>query len=317
MRIAIAGSGQLAASMLFPLLDSTHEVVAVLLDGRQVKGYKRAVSPLSDALLGVKGGLAFQAARHGLPIVWLDTMDEENLDALRKLQPDIVMVGGFSIIFKKSILSLPGMGCVNMHSSLLPKHRGPNPFCAVILAGEPESGVTFHIMDETIDTGDILEQGAFPLSPDDTPYSIHAKACAMAASLVVPVMDRIEREGLKGVPQNPAFATYDKKPTKTDAWIRWDTSVDAIDRQLRALSAIHPPWFSYQDKAIQVTQAELNAEADPVMPGVVLANKPHVRVAARDGSVTILSARTTGAISWPWPQPWNRPYVGESLLPGG
>nr|HPO14235.1 hypothetical protein [Candidatus Hydrogenedentota bacterium] len=90
MRIALAGSGQLAASMLFPLLDSNHEVAAVLLDGRNIKGFKRSFSPFSDALLGNTGGLTFHALRHGLPIVWLDTMDDDDLAPLRALQPDIV-----------------------------------------------------------------------------------------------------------------------------------------------------------------------------------------------------------------------------------
>lgn len=313
MRIAIAGSGQLAASMLFPLLDSDHEVAAVLLDGRSITGIKRSLSPLSDVILGNTGGLAFHALRHGLPIVWLDRMDEEELAPLRALHVDIVLVGGFGIIFKRPILDLPKIGCVNMHSSLLPKHRGPNPFCAVILAGEQESGVTFHIMEEKIDSGDILEQASFPLTPDDTPYSIHAKSCSLAAEWVVPVMDRIQAKGLHGVPQDVSQATYDKRPTRADAFIHWAAPAEQIERQVRALRSIHTPWFSHRGKTVHVTQVRVDYDDSRTSPGTILSNKPYVRIAAGNGSVDLVSAYTAGPVPLPWPVPWHRPKIGESM----
>nr|HPO17332.1 formyltransferase family protein [Candidatus Hydrogenedentota bacterium] len=225
-----------------------------------------------------------------------------------------VLVGGFGIIFRRSMLDLPNIGCVNMHSSLLPKHRGPNPFCAVILTGEQESGVTFHIMEEKIDAGDILEQASFPLTPEDTPYSVHAKSCALAADLVIPVMDHIQAEGLHGIPQDASHATYDKKPTQADACIHWDASAEQIERQVRALRSIHSPWFSHRGKTVHVTQVNVDYDDSNTAPGTVLSNKPYVRIAVRSGAVNIVSAYTTGAIPFPWPMPWHRPNTGESLM---
>ncbi len=316
MRIALAGSGQLAVSMLHPLLDSAHEIVAVVQDGRRTKGIQRAIAPYADGLLMSSGGLAFLAARRGLPILWIDAMNEDELAPLRALEPEILLVGGFSVILRKDLLALPRLGCVNMHSSLLPRHRGPNPFYAVVRAGEQESGITFHVMDEGIDTGDILEQTAFPLSPTDTPYSVYEAACALAAERVVPVMNRIALEGLHGIPQDPALASYDKKPTEADALIQWETPAAAIERQVRALASLHPAYFLHEGKRVLVTRATWSPEPHGTRPGTVLANRPSVSVAAGDGRVTIVSAHLAGAVTLLWPAPWKRPETGIVLGAG-
>ena len=313
MRIALAGSGTLASSMFRPLLASHHEVVAIIQDGRRAKGFQRTIRPWSDALLITAGGLAFQAMRQGLPIVWIDKMDEEELAPLRALEPDIVLVGGFGIILREPLLSLPRLGCVNMHSSLLPKHRGPNPFCAVILAGETESGVTFHVMAEGIDTGDIIAQTAFTLSPEDTPHSVYAKSCELAGDCVVEVMDSIEQTGVHAKPQDHSLATYEKRPAESDAWIRWERPAVEIARQIRALNEIQTARFSCQHHTILVNKA--TADASPVnnRPGYVLQNRPHLAIATGEGVITILVAQAKGPLPLPWPLPWNRPAVGEQL----
>lgn len=313
MRIALAGSGQLAVSMLQPLLDSEHAVVAVLQDGRRTKGLQRTLAPLSDGLLMSAGGLSFLAARHGLPILWLDKMTEEELAPLRKLEPDLLLVGGFGIILKKPLLELPRVGCVNMHSSLLPRHRGPNPFCAVVLQGERESGVTFHVMDEGIDTGDIVDQSAFPLSPADTPYAVYEKACTLAADRVVDVMDKIAATGLHGLPQDPALASYDKKPTALDAHIRWQDTAVEIERRVRALASLQTTYFLHEGAKVYVTRAACSEAPGGAAPGTVVSNRPQVTVATGAGRLHILSAHTGGPVTIPWPPPWKRPAPGEVL----
>jgi methionyl-tRNA formyltransferase len=165
MRIALAGSGLLAGKMLEAVRDSSHEVVAIIQNGRKTKGWRRRYQTSRlGAFLYQRPWLA-RARREGLPIVYIDKMTENELAPLKALELDLVLVGGFSIILKKPLLELPRIGCINTHSSLLPKHRGPNPFSAVILVGESETGVTFHAMDEDIDTGGIIEQHRIPLKP--------------------------------------------------------------------------------------------------------------------------------------------------------
>ncbi len=313
MRIVVAGSGRLAAGMMTALLDSRHELAGVVQDGRAVRGVMRAIQPALDAWMPGES-VAGRAWLLGLPIVWIDAMNPVELAPLRDIAPDLLLVGGFGIILKSLLLQLPRLGCVNMHSSLLPRHRGPNPFQAVVLAGERESGVTFHIMDEGIDTGDIIAQFPFPVASDATARDVYNAACVTAARHVTSVMDHIEAEGLHGTPQNPAAATYDKRLTDADAWIRWDQSAAAIERLARALYPSVFTRFRHHGREIQVRRLEINLEAVQGRPGTVLEVEPCVVVATAAGSVRIVEA--CGPTSLPWPGPWRRPQIGE-VLQGG
>ena len=138
MRIAMTGSGLMATLIARAILASGHEIVAVIDNGRAVKGHKRWLSPLVSSIFTPNAQVNGIARGRGVPIVYIDKMTDEELAPLAATKPDIIVVGGFSIILKSPIIRLPRIGCVNCHSSLLPKHRGPNPFQAVILAGEHE-----------------------------------------------------------------------------------------------------------------------------------------------------------------------------------
>ena len=190
------------------------------------------------------------ARRHGIPLFFIDKMTEDELAPLRALDPDLILVGGFAIILKKPILDLPKLGCVNTHSSLLPKHRGPNPFAAVLLAGDTETGVTFHVMDEAIDTGDIVAQ--FPIPVEDNWYALdlHRATSELAGEHVVEVLDKIEAEGLHGTPQDPALATYDKKLTTEQTAIDWAQPAADIVRLIRAGYPMTMARFRYGDRVI-------------------------------------------------------------------
>lgn len=315
MRIAVAGSGRLAAAMMTALLHSRHELAAVAQDGRMLRGAMRAVQPALDAWMPGES-IAGRAKLMGLPIVWIDAMDGAELAPLRDIAPDLLLVGGFGVILKRPLLELPRIGCVNMHSSLLPRHRGPNPFQAVVLAGERESGVTFHVMNEGIDTGDILAQFPFPVAENATARDVYESACATAAREVIGVMDCIDADGLKGEPQNPADATYDKRLTEADTWIRWTDSAAAIDRLARALYPSMLPRFRHCGCEIRVRRMEISMEPAQAPPGVVIAAGPAgVSVAAGCGVVRIVQA--AGPARLPWPGWWRWPYEGELLHAGG
>jgi methionyl-tRNA formyltransferase len=314
MRIAIAGSGRLAYSLMQGLRGGRHELVALVQNGRATRGFNRTLVTACTSVLPVPDSVTGLAARARMPIVWIDRMTGEELAPLRKLEPDVLLVGGFSIILKRPILDLPRIGCVNVHSSLLPKHRGPNPFSAVILAGEAETGVTFHVMDEGIDTGDILEQHAFPITAEDTALTTYNKACSLAGEHIAAVMDRVEREGLWGSPQDNTVATYDQKLDREGAQIDWRKPARYIERLMRAAKPFIVPSFSYAGRTIFVTQIRWDAVATHEAPGTVVIARPFVRVATGEGTVTLVVAYTRTPLPWIWPAPWNRPRAGEKLL---
>jgi len=313
LRIAIAGGGRLGVSLLEPLLRSRHEVVAIVQDGRKTRGLNRVVQPRLARLFGAPFSMPGHARRLGLPLIWIDKLTEEELAPLRALSIDLLLVGGFGIILKLQVLELPRIGCVNCHSALLPRHRGPNPFAAVLLSDDDETGVTFHVMYRGIDTGDVLDQARFTIRPSDTVFTIYRRCCEHAAERIVPLVDRIEREGLRGVPQEPDAATYEKNPSVGDAWIDWTRAASKIDRQIRALAPFPAPRFRFRGKTVFLLRAKANSRPVDAEPGTVLQHRGFVKVATGQGTLTIQGAFLRAPLPWFWPAPWCRPRPGEKL----
>lgn len=138
----------------------------------------------------------------------------EELQLIRRFAPDLVVVAAFSRILKPELLRIPALGCINMHPSLLPKYRGPNPFYWALANGESETGVTVHYVDEGIDSGDIILQRSFRIERDDTEYSLRDKSALIGARLLVEAVGLI-RDGLASPqPQNHAEATYFSHPPR-------------------------------------------------------------------------------------------------------
>ncbi len=312
MRIAVAGGGRLAVTLLRRLLESSHDIVAVVQNGRRTRGIRRTLRPWWLGLWGGETTMPGIAKRRGIPIVFIDEMGEDELRPLRSLKPDVLLVGGFDIILKRLILDLPSIGCVNAHSSLLPKHRGPNPFCAVLLAREKETGVTFHLMEENIDTGAILDQQAIPIGKRDTALTLYARACVVAGEQVIGVMDHIERCGLQGTPQDEQAVSYEKKATPKDMAIDWAQSAEAIDRHVRAhvMMGAH---FHAHGRKVCVERTTHSCEPVDAAPGTVLSSGTAIRIATGCGVVAIEAAYTVSPVVLSWPAWWNRPKQGEKV----
>ena len=312
MRIALAGSGRLAASLMTALLDSPHELVALVQNARLHRPLGRAVATATSRVFGAQTTVLGLAAGHRIPVVWLDRMDEEELAPLRKLAPDLLLVGGFSIILKKPLLELARIGSVNVHSSLLPKHRGANPFLAVLLHGERETGVTFHMMEEGIDTGDIIEQYAFPLSDRDTAHSVYQRACNLARERMVGVLDDIEANGLQGTPQDHEAATYDQRLAGDELYVDWTRPAREIDRFVRACRPFVMPRFRSRGRDVYLTQMEWDDAPVDAAPGTVVEARPSVKVATGRGTVSVLVGYVRRP-PWVWPSLWLRPKPGARM----
>lgn len=310
MRIAFAGTGRLGVELLAPLIKSHHEVVAVLQNGRLTKGYQRWILPAVNSLLAPSRSVLGLAKRHRIPILWIDRMSDDELAPLEALKPDLLIVGGFGIILKAPLLRLPRLGCVNTHSALLPRHRGPNPFTAVILANESETGVTFHVMDEGIDTGAILEQIHVPVGPRATASDVYRETSIVAGQHVLELIDRIDIEGLKGTPQDATLATYEGKLTVADVCIDWSRPAEEIDRLVRAAVPFLFPRFVCRGRLIYVGRCKFDATPVEAAPGTIIANRPRIRIATGCGTVTLLVAYAMTPFPWLWPAPWTRPAIG-------
>lgn len=313
MRIGIVGSGSLSVKMLLPLLDSKHEVVAVILDGRHTRGLRRWLEPMLARWFRGEFSLGGQARKHQIPIFYIDKMTDEEVAPLKALDLDLILVGGFSIILKRPLLEVPRLGCVNTHSSLLPRHRGPNPFSAAILAGDTETGITFHWMDEGIDTGDIIAQHVIPLTSESTMLGVYCESCSLAGKKIEGLISSLEVGDALRRPQRTAEGSYDKRAKIADSWIDWSDTAENIDRKVRGMSPQPYVRFRWKKQEILVHKVEYVAHPVGEAPGTIVANRPLVKVATGKGIIALRVAFRQKPVPWIWPGLGRRPEVGEVL----
>lgn len=307
MRIALAANGRMGLGLLRALLRSDHQVVALVRDGRTLSVPLRWVDHAAGMAAGpwsVEG----RALAAGVRSVWLRDQDASEAARLRRREPDLLIVGNFGMILKKPILDVPSIGAVNAHWSLLPHHRGPHPSTSVLMAGETETGLSFHVVNERIDAGAILDQSAFPIGPTDTATSLYLKACAAAERRIVDVVDRIERDGLVGEAQDLSAGSYFKRVTPEGATLDFSRSAEDLDRMCRAL--VQPmPRFLWRGRTVYVSRAHRVAGVHGE-PGTLLSTRPNLVIACGEGGLAIGSAWT----SWPpgpWPPVWGGVRVGD------
>jgi methionyl-tRNA formyltransferase len=229
-RVLFMGTPEFAVPALNAVQAAGHTIVAVYTqpDRPVGRGLELRASPVKARALELNLPI-FQPPKLTLP---------GEFERLQELQPEIIVVVAFGQILKTNVLQLPRLGCVNIHSSLLPRWRGAAPIQWAILGGDAESGVTTMKLVEKLDAGDILLQKTTPLSADDTAGTLHDRLAQMGAELIVPTLQGLVDGTLQGRVQDEAAVTYASKLTKEMEWL--DPRMDAVelDRRVRALN----PW---------------------------------------------------------------------------
>ncbi len=225
------GTPELACASLKALLDSPGlELVAVVTqpDRPRDRDLKLQPSPVK-----------WLAAERGLPVLQPERARSEPFIAqLRQLQPELIAVAAFGQILPPSILELPRFGCVNVHTSLLPKYRGAAPIQWAILNDEPETGVTIMKMDVGLDTGDILAQASTAIRPEDTAATLHDRLAAMGAELLTRTIPEFAAGKIQPRPQPAEGVIYAPKIKKQDGLIDWSQPARVIWNRVRGLV----PW---------------------------------------------------------------------------
>ncbi len=317
MRVAIAGTGTLGFNVLLGTVEAGHDVVALLVDGRKSKGFRRWFVPFISGIFGAAGTVTGYAKRHGIPIHYVDKMDEADLKPLRALDIDLLLVAGFAIILKKSLIHLPKFGTVNCHPSLLPLHRGPNPFAAVILAKRKETGVSFHVMEESIDSGDILMQQRLELDGTESAGQVYKQTSEMAGGMVAELLEQIERDGLAGTPQDNELSSYEGKHEGDVLFVNWDDSAEDIQRLCLASLPFAFPRFRDGNRIVYITKTTFDPEPVDEPPGTVLSVRERVsqttksgkdvsmrslaKIATGSGTITLWGALSARPLPGLWP----------------
>jgi methionyl-tRNA formyltransferase len=237
---------------------------------------------------------------------------------LVRFQPDVIVVAAFGQILPPPILELPEYGCINIHPSLLPRHRGVSPVAAAILAGDRFTGVSIMLMDEGLDTGAVLARAQIPISDRDSTGSLTNKLSLVAAQLFQEVLPAWTEERITPRPQSEAEATYSATITKEAGEIDWHRSVDVIWRQVRAYQPWPGSYTRWRGKTVKIIKAMPLSGMGGVAPGQVvsLADKGF-GVGTGDGVLEVLSVQLEGrramaAAEFPRGQ---RGFIG-AVLPG-
>jgi methionyl-tRNA formyltransferase len=196
----------------------------------------------------------------------------ENVALLRRLAPDVIIVAAFGQILPAEVLSLPEHCSLNVHASLLPRHRGASPVAAAILAGDEQTGVTIMKMEEGLDTGPILAQSAVTIGEHDTTGALIWRLADLGAQLLIETLPRWLAGGLAPTPQDVSMATMTRLLRKEDGQIDWTQPAVVIDRQVRA----YMPWpgafttfGGKQLKILQARQATDVADSRSAPPGTI------------------------------------------------
>jgi methionyl-tRNA formyltransferase len=290
LRIIFMGTAELACASLEALIaQPDFMVVAVVTQPDRPKGrdMKPQPSPVKST-----------ATRHHFPILQPErARNEEFVSQLRALQPDLIVVAAYGQILPKAILELPRFGCLNVHTSLLPKYRGAAPIQWAILNGDPETGVTIMKMDAGLDTGDILTETKTAIDSADNSQTLHDRLAELGAELLVPTIRDYTAGKITPHPQPTEGVSHARKISKEDGHLDWHQPAPVLWNRIRAFT----PWpgaFTHlpaQPKPVllKVWQAEITDHSGA--PGEILqADKSGIVVACAGQALRILNLQREG-----------------------
>ena len=292
LRIIFAGTPDFAASALSALIKSEHEVIAVYTqpDRPAGRGRKLRASPVKEVAL-----------ENNIPVLQPENLKEtETQEILKSFQADVMVVAAYGLILPQTVLDIPRLGCLNIHASLLPRWRGAAPIQRAIAAGDTESGITIMQMNAGLDTGDILQLSACPITAQDTGGSLHDRLAEIGAQSILQTLDDLSLGNITPAPQDDSLATYAHKLDKKEAIINWQNSASEIERLIRAFN----PWpvaFTYLNgKTIRIWQAQalaLNLETEAnIKAGTVIAcDKKGIDISCGEGMLRLLNLQPSGS----------------------
>lgn len=295
MRLVFAGTPEFAATILAALLDSGRRVCCVYTQPDRPSGRGRKLKSSPVKLL---------AQRHRLPITQPASLRSKACaDALTAISPDLLVVAAYGLLLPRSILSVPGLGCINVHASLLPRWRGAAPIQRAILAGDEKTGVSIMQMDEGLDTGGVLASASLEIEPRDTAGTLSQRLAQLGAVTLLRTLDDLSIGPMEAKPQDESRATLAPRVEKREAELDWRLAAVDLERRVRAFN----PWpVAYthlpgggdpQARRLRVWQAQLGQlRRRAETPGTVLeAGAEGITVAAGSGALLLQDIQVPGS----------------------
>lgn len=249
MKIVFFGTAEFAIPSLRALIDSEHEVAAVVTQPDRARGRNLRVSPPVTKVL---------ASSHGIPVYQPhDASSQESVSRLKGFGADIFVVIAFGQILRKEALAIPRRYCVNLHGSLLPKYRGAAPTNWTIMNGDRSAGVTIIRMNEKMDEGDIVMRRDISLDPGETNITLNERLSELGAGLLMESLALIETGVEKFTQQDGSRATHAPKLRKEDGLIDWHQDALSVQRKVRGLIPWPGAYTFFCGKAIKILGAEI------------------------------------------------------------
>jgi methionyl-tRNA formyltransferase len=286
MRLIFAGTPEFAAAALAALIEAGHDVALVLTqpDRPAGRGMKLTPSPVKQL-----------AVQHGLSVLQPATLKDAEVQAqLAAVNADAMIVAAYGLLLPAAVLTLPRLGCLNIHASLLPRWRGAAPIQRAILADDPETGITIMQMDRGLDTGGMLLRAALPITDKDTAQTLHDKLASLGASSIVSALRQLEHGTLHAQPQDDSAATYAAKLSKAEGLIDWHKGAAELARAVRAYNPFPVAQTRLQAETWRIWQAQAVGRSDGSPGEILQADKEGILVRCGEGALLLEELQKAG-----------------------
>lgn len=291
MRVIFIGTGDIGLPVLQWLMRSdAHELVGIVTQPDRPVGRDQRIQqpPIKAAVAGL-----------GIPVFQPERIKrEEAVREIQALAPDVIVVMAYGQILPTAILDIPHVACLNLHASLLPRHRGAAPIQSAIAAGDRDSGITVMYMDEGLDTGDIMLQSVTGITPEETGGSLHERLAEMAPGALEEALELLATGTAPRARQNTDEATYAPKLEREHGLIDWHEPAELIERKIRAFD----PWpsayttlrdASGRERKLKIFRARVAAERS-TGAGELLEAGGELLVGTADGALLLLEVQLEG-----------------------
>ena len=289
LRLVFMGTPDFVVPALGALLDAGHEIVGVFTqpDRRSGRGRRLSAPPVKE-FAESRDLAVFQPASL--------REDAEARQIISDLAPDAILVAAYGLFLPDDTLAVPRLGCLNIHPSLLPRHRGPSPVATAILEGDETTGVTIMLLDEGMDTGPILNQGETRIGAGETCDQLTARLFDVGSNLLTETLDLWSNGSITPTPQDDAIATVTRRLQRSDGRIDWNDTAESIARRVRAFTPWPGTYTTWKDRTFKVIRAKSVAATFDVPAGnVVTLNCPDgIGVTTGKGTLRVLEVQMEG-----------------------
>ena len=287
MRVVFMGTPDIAATCLEKILADGFQVVGVYTqpDRPKNRGMKLAFSPVKEVALA-----------HEIPVYQPENFrEDETVEQLRQLQPDVVAVVAYGRILPQRVLDIPPKGCINIHASILPAYRGSAPYQWAVLDGCKETGVTAMYLCREMDAGDMIDVAKTPIGENETAGELLDRLAVLGADLLSTTLSRISRGEVTATPQDSSLATYAPMLDKTMCPIDWNKTARQVHDHVRGMNPWPVATTQIQGKLFKIHATVVLEETTDAAPGTILGlTKTGLKMACGDGVVEIRMLQAEG-----------------------